>query len=138
VSRACVRFEATADGGWRPVTVLLATPKRLMGRTAPGDPGREAWLAEVLRTAKPPMLPDETAGTIEDLIGYYVGDARYEWQGALGNGHTTWCVEVRPELTVDALYQREVLRVIPKPLTRPDLKPTTEAPTTLRGYKTVK
>jgi hypothetical protein len=138
VSRAAVTFEADERGDFQPVTVWLATPKRLAGRTLTGNPAREARVAEMMRTAKPPTLRDGTTGTLEDCIGYFVGDQAQGWPGALGNGHTTWASEVRPEPTVEALFQREVLKIAPKPLVRPDLQPTTEAPTNLSGYKKVR
>jgi hypothetical protein len=135
VARAAVTFEATPNGDWKPVTVYLATPKRLQGRTLPGDPARKAWVDEILSTAKPPTLVDGSLGTLEDWIGYIVGDPKQEWPGALSNGHTTWAAEVKPTTTLTALYEREVLRIEPRPVVRPDLRPTTEAPENLGGYK---
>ena len=116
MSRAAVIFEADENGDLQPVTVYLATPERLVGRTLTGDPAREAKVAEMLRTAKPPRLPDGSTGTLEDLIGWFVGDREQGWPGAMGNGFTSWAAEVRPEPTVEALFRREVLLVRSRPL----------------------
>ena len=130
--RAMLLFERQADASWLPTTVILATPKRLQGKCLPGDPNRDARLAHILTDALPPRIDDqaEERGTFEDWITWGVYN--------LANGHTTWATEVKPEITVDAIYQREVLDVIPKPITRPELQPTTEAPTNLGGYRKVR
>jgi hypothetical protein len=127
--RAMLLFERQADASWLPTTVILATPKRLQGKALPGSPDRDARLARILSDALPPRIDDQTEerGTFEDWITWGVYN--------LANGHTTWATEVKPEITVDAIYQREVLDVVPKPITRPELQPTTEAPTNLGGYK---
>jgi hypothetical protein len=133
-----VRFARQGDGSWKPVTVFLATRARLQGRTLPGDPERDLWLAGVLTGARPPLVADgaRERGTYEDWIGWAVGDEARGWPGALGNGHDTWATEVKPELTIGQLYDREVLQIEPRALTRPDLKPTTEiAPDLLGGRK---
>ena len=131
MSRAMLLFERQADASWLPTTVILATPKRLQGKCLPGSPDRDARLARILTDALPPRLNDdnEERGTFEDWISW----GTYN----LANGHTTWATEITPEITVDALYQREVLDVVPKPITRPELQPTTEAPLNLGGYRKV-
>lgn len=138
--RACVRFARQPDGGWKPETVFLGTRLHLQGKTLPGDEVRQQWVDEILRHAMPPLLKDgeRERGTFEDWIGWAVGDSERGWPGALGNGHDTWVTEVKPELTVDQLYDREVLHIEPRPLTRQDLRPTTEIdPGSLHGYKKV-
>ena len=127
--RATLRFERQSDASWLPTTVILATPKRLQGKCLPGSPDRDARLTSIMQNALPPRVNDQTEerGTYEDWITWGVYN--------LANGHTTWATEVKPEITVDAIYQREVLDVVPKPITRPELQPTTEAPLNLGGYK---
>jgi hypothetical protein len=95
-------FERQADASWLPTTVILATPRRLQGKVLPGDPNRVALLARILQNALPPRIDDDTEerGDYEDWIDWGVHN--------LANGHTSWATEVKPEMTVDALYQREV------------------------------
>lgn len=122
------------------MTVFLGTTRRLQGKTLPGDAERDQWLAAMLANAEPPLLSDDGSterGTYEDWIGWAVGDNRRGWPGALGNGHDTWATEVKPEMSVQQLYEREVLSIEPKPLARPELRPTTEAPTNLGGYRKI-
>lgn len=130
-----VRFARQGDGSWKPVTVFLATPKRLQGRTLPGDPDRQRWLDGVLAGARPPLLRDGSRerGTFEDWIAWAVGDQERGFPGALGNGHDTWATEVKPEITITALYEREVLSTTPGPLTRPELRSTADIPAGLLG-----
>lgn len=135
-----VRYARDGDGSWKPVTVFLGSPRLLQGKTLPGDPERDLWLAGILASAKPPDLSDFGAvdlGTFEDWIGWAVGDEKRGWPGALTNGHDTWATEVAPTVSVDQLYQREVLGIEPRPLTRPDLQPTIEIPVSLGGRKRV-
>jgi hypothetical protein len=129
--RAMLLFERQADASWLPTTVILATPKRLQGKCLPGNADRDARLARLLTDSLPPRIDDQTEerGTFEDWITWGVYN--------LANGHTTWATEVKPEVTVEAIYQREVLDVVPAPITRPELRPTTEAPTGLTGRKKV-
>jgi hypothetical protein len=86
--------------------VILATPKRLQGKCLPGSPDRDARLARILTDALPPRINDQTEerGTFEDWITWGVYN--------LANGHTTWATEIKPEGTVDALYDREVADVV--------------------------
>jgi hypothetical protein len=102
MARALLLFERQADASWLPTTVILATPRRLEGKALPGDPNRDARLAMLLRDARPPRINDSTEerGTFEDWISWGVHH--------LADGHTSWSTEVKPEITVDALYQREV------------------------------
>jgi hypothetical protein len=95
-------FERQSDASWLPTTVILATPKRLQGKCLPGDPNRDARLASILQNALPPRINDQTEvrGDFEDWITWGVYN--------LANGHTTWATEIKPEVSVDALYQREV------------------------------
>lgn len=133
-----VRSIRLGDGSWKPVTVLMGSRTRLQGKTLPGDAERDLWLASILADAQPPLLRDgeRERGTFEDWIGWAVGDQERGWPGALGNGHDTWAAEVKPEVTIGQLYDREVLQITPRPLTRPDLRPTTEiTPGILGGYK---
>jgi hypothetical protein len=120
VARAMVQFERQADGTWMPWIVLLATPKRLQGKALPGDDNRDARLDRYLTGAIPPRMNDndETRGTMEDWIGWAVGDRTHDWSGALANGHTTWATEVTPTVTVDDLYQREVLDAVQTKIAR--------------------
>ena len=100
-------FERQADASWLPTTVILATPKRLQGKALPGSPDRDARLARILTDALPPRINDQTEerGTFEDWISW----GTYN----LANGMSAWATEIKPEGTVDALYQREVLDVGP-------------------------
>ena len=100
--RAMLLFERQSDASWLPSTVILATPKRLQGKAVPGDPNRDARLASILQNALPPRIDDDTEerGDYEDWIDWGVHN--------LVDGHTTWATEAKPEITVDALYQREV------------------------------
>ena len=102
MARALLLFERQADASWLPTTVILATPKRLQGKALPGDPNRDARLASILTNALAPRVNDQTEerGDYEDWITWGVHN--------LANGHTSWATEVKPEMTVDALYQREV------------------------------
>jgi len=102
MARAMLLFERQSDASWLPTTVILATPKRLQGKALPGSPDRDARLAMLLKDARPPRINDQTKerGTYEDWITWGVYN--------LANGHTSWATEVKPEMTVDALYQREV------------------------------
>jgi ADP-ribosylglycohydrolase len=99
-------FERQPDASWLPTTVILATPKRLDGRALPGSPDRDARLARILTDALPPRINDQTEerGTFEDWISW----GTYN----LANGMTTWTTEIKPEATVDALYEREVANVV--------------------------
>jgi hypothetical protein len=102
MARAMLLFERQSDASWLPATVILATSKGLQGMALPGDPNRDARLAMLLRDARPPRINDSTEerGTFEDWIGWGVHH--------LADGHTSWATEVQPEMTVDALYEREV------------------------------
>lgn len=129
--RALVSFERRPDGGWRPTTVWLATARKVEAKALPGDARRQNWMNAILRDAVVPRTDPfaEETGTWEDWI---------EWaKNALANGHDTWAVEVEPELTVDALYQREILDTTPKPMTAPNLRPSAEIPQNLGGYRKV-
>jgi hypothetical protein len=106
VPRAMLVFERQADASWLPTTVILATPNRLQGRCLPGSPDRDARLARILTDALPPRINDQTEerGTFEDWISW----GTYN----LANGMTTWATEIKPEGTVDTLYEREVANVV--------------------------
>ncbi len=115
MARAMLLFERQADASWLPTTVILATPKRLDGRALPGSPDRDARLARILRDALPPRINDQTEerGTFEDWISW----GTYN----LANGMTTWATEIKPEGTVDTLYEREVANVVASLPPRPRL-----------------
>jgi hypothetical protein len=100
-------FERQADASWLPTTVILATPKRLQGKCLPGSPDRDARLASILQNALPPRVNEftEERGTYEDWITW----GTYN----LANGMTTWATEIKPEGTVDTLYDREVADPVP-------------------------
>jgi hypothetical protein len=100
-------FEWQNDTSWMPTIVILATPERLQGRALPGNPDRDARRARYLSDALPPRINDDTdeRGTYEDWISWALN--------ACANGHTTWATEVVPTRTVDELFGREVLDVIP-------------------------
>jgi hypothetical protein len=104
MARATLLFERQADASWLPTTVILATPKRLLGKCLPGDPNRDARLAMLLPDARPPRINEHTdeRGTFLNWVDWAVN--------ALANGHTTWATEVVPPATVEALYVREVAR----------------------------
>ena len=103
--RALLLFERQPDASWLPTTVILATPKGLQGNCLPGDPDRAARLTSLLQNALPPRMDDfaEERGTYEDWV---------DWALNLANGHTTWATEVVPTATVEALYQREMVRAV--------------------------
>jgi hypothetical protein len=107
VARAMLLFERQADASWLPTTVILATKKGLQGKCLPGSPDRDARLARILADALPPRINVQTEerGTFEDWISW----GTYN----LANGMTTWASEIKPEVSVDALYQREVADVVP-------------------------
>ena len=100
--RAMLLFERQADASWLPTTVILATPKRLQGKCLPGDLNRDARLANIVTNASPPRLNDSTEarGDYEDWVDWALD--------AFANGHASWATEVRPEITVEELFQREV------------------------------
>ena len=102
MARAMLLFERQSDASWLPTTVILATMKGLQGKALPGSRDRDARLAMLLSDALPPRKPhSEERGTFEDWIDWGLYN--------LANGHTTWSTEIKPEMTVDALYVREVL-----------------------------
>ncbi len=105
-ARAMVIFDRQGGGSWLPTTVILATPDRLQGRCLPGDENRDGRLALLLDHAIPPQVDvgSATRGTYEDWIGWAVNH--------LANGHTTWTAEVAPALTIDDLFEREMLGVV--------------------------
>lgn len=133
MARALVVHERTPDGGWRPVTVFLGVPNRLMGRTLPGSASRSAGLAYILANAVRPNLDESGVtnqpGSWED----WIGGAR----NTLANGHDSWATEVDPELTIEALYKREVVGGSVTIATPDNIKPTDLVPD-LGGYKTVR
>ena len=106
MARTMLLFERQADASWLPTTVILATPKCLQGKCLPGSPDRDARLARILTDALPPRINDQTEerGTFEDWITW----GTYN----LANGMTTWATEIKPEGTVDTLYEREVANAV--------------------------
>lgn len=107
---------------WRKVGVFLATPRMLLGRALPGDADRARWFESILDGAS---RPDREAyspehGSWEDWIEVALD--------GFSNGHDSMMVEVEPELTVDMLYEREVLAITPTMQTRPDIRATEDVP----------
>lgn len=131
MAKAMVLCIRTAEGGWKPVTAYLATRNRLSVKTLPGSAARESHLRELRNAKMPTPASDGSPRTWEDWLEQVALDA-------YSNGHTTWTVMRPPTLTVDELYDRDVLGIDPRPLTRPDLQPTTVAPLDLGGYRKVK
>jgi hypothetical protein len=123
MARAFVVSERQPDTTWKPTVAFLATPTRLDAKALPGDARRSAWLAAILAGAQ------KGAGTWEQWVD--------EGVNGIANGHDLWAVEVEPELTLEALYQREVLGMTPTPMSPPSLTPSTEVPE-LGGYRKVK
>ena len=114
--KAMVVFEAQPDQTWKAVTVFQATPAHLFGKTLPGDPIREKYIAGILATVGPPRLDyTDRKGTMEDWILWA--------QDAMANGHDQWTSLVVPEKTIQLLYEREVVNVEPQPMSRPGLRP---------------
>jgi hypothetical protein len=105
-ARAMVIFDRQGDGSWLPTTVILAAPDRLQGRCLPGDENRDVRLALLLAHAITPRVDVDsvTRGPYEGWIDWAVNH--------LANGHTTWTAEVVPALTVEDLFEREVLGVV--------------------------
>lgn len=101
MSRAAVQFQRNASGGWDPAGVWLGTVTSLQSRFLP-DADLGDFARRIHETARPPTL-DSGQGSWEDWIEYALS--------ALSNGHDLHIVEVPPELTVDLLYAREVLRL---------------------------
>ncbi len=131
MARALVTQERQPDGGWKPTIVWLATRDGIEAKALPGDARRENWKNAILSDAKRPRrdpFSNET-GTWEDWIDWAAN--------ALANGHDSWAIEVEPELTLKALYEREILQVEPSPMTPPNLRPSTVVPEGLGGYKKV-
>jgi hypothetical protein len=102
MARAMLLFERQSDASWLPTTVILATPEGLHGKALPGDPNRDARLAMLLRDARPPRLNEHTdeRGNYEDWVDWALD--------AFANGHASRTTEVRPEITVEELFRREV------------------------------
>lgn len=129
MARALVWSTRQSNGTWRPVGVFLGTRRRLDGRCLAGDPERSRWFLSILddaqRPQKEPYSPER--GTWEDWIGWALS--------AHSNGHDGMMAEVPPELTADALYQREVLGITPGVLGRDGSpKPSDDVPP-LTGVK---
>ena len=100
---------------------LARLRKGLQGKALPGSPDRDARLAMLLTDALPPRINDQTEerGTFEDWITWGVYN--------LANGHTTWATEIKPEGTVDALYDGEVVNVVSSlPRMAPAMEPDPE------------
>ena len=77
-------------------------------------------MKSVLDMASPPLVGSKE-GSWEDWIGWAAG--------ALANGHDTWASEVAPELTVEQLYDREILKRAPRELGGPrELRPSASVP----------
>lgn len=132
MARAIVWHHRQGDGSWKPVGVFLGTRHRLDGRVLPGDSDRSKWFESILGDAQRPQREpyDPTRGTWEDWIGWALSNHT--------NGHDSMMVEVEPETTAEATYQRYVLGMKPSPLTPPNLRPTTEVPAGLGGVKAEK
>lgn len=129
MARALAWQHRQGDGSWKPVGVFLGTRHRLDGKVLPGDGDRAKWFASIIDDAQRPQLVPyaPTRGTWEDWIGWALS--------AHSNGHDAMMVEVEPELTVQQLYEREVLGIKPKPLSHPNLRPSDEVPSGLTGTK---
>ena len=131
MARALVTYERTPDGGFKPTIVWLATRNLIEAKELPGDARRTNYKNAILKDAQRPRRDpfSQERGTWEDWIDWAMN--------ALGNGHTTWAIEVEPELTVKALYEREILNVEPTPMSPPNLRPATVIPEDLGGYRKV-
>jgi hypothetical protein len=79
------------DQQWRPIGVILATPRTIRERHLPGDPGLTAWMVAAVRDAAAPP-----GGTLENWVSGALD--------ALTNGHDR-------DPSVDRLYAVHVLRV---------------------------
>lgn len=132
MARALLVHERDETGEWVPKGVFFAVPKRLDARYLPGDAGREAYFASLLKGSRPPFLDgvgiSTERGTWEDWIGWA--------NRSLGNGHDTWVTEVEPEVTMEKTYAKFVLGA-DVPLTKPSLQPTDALPE-LSGFKKVR
>ena len=103
-SRAAVQFLRQPDGGWLPVGVWLGTITTLQSRFLP-DAGMDDFARRIHEYARPPRLDNGTIGSFCDWIGWALD--------GLSNGHDLFVVGVQPEMTVDDLYAREVLKMSP-------------------------
>lgn len=74
----------------------------------------------ILADASRPLGDYDATGTWEDWIGWAAN--------AFSNGYDSWAIEVVPELTLDALYEREILNVSPPPTTPVNVKAESVAP----------
>ena len=128
MARAMLQYEHGDDGGWVPVGVWLATPRRLQARMLPGSASRDAFMKYVLSDAsRPHQSFSNTKGTWEDWIEWAV------W--SLTDGMIHFMTEVEPAVTLERLYARAVLgETVPGPLSDPKFTPTTEVPV-LGGIK---
>lgn len=105
MARAMVTFLRQPDASWRAVGVWLGTKTALTSRFDPSA-GLHDWVKRQHDYAHPPaIVPGGPPGTWEDWIEYGLD--------ALANGHDLMAVEVKPELTADELYAREVLQLPP-------------------------
>lgn len=118
--------EVNQGGSWVKRAVILASRKGVQARPLPGDRDLSAFLRTALKLAVRPSRPDGTPGSWEDWIGWALE--------ALSNGHDHWLVEVKPELTLKRLYQREVLGMVPEAITTEKHVPVA-APPELHGWR---
>lgn len=115
-------LKTNRGGDWVPTAVFLGTRKALQARNIPSDPALRDLVQTLLRTAVRPA--DGPTGTWEDWIPW----AEY----ALTNYYDRVALEVPPEVTLKALYQREVLGMVPEPIVTSKIQPRSTVPV-LRG-----
>lgn len=135
MSKLAIVHERTSTGDWRPVGVLLGTPKRLDMRFLKGLSGWETWGQNIAASATPPYRdgtgttsPDR--GTWEDWIDWACDN--------LGKGSDTWLTLIEhPEPSVEANFNRYVLKADPGTQSPGEQQPTGDLPP-LEGYRKVR
>jgi hypothetical protein len=100
MSRAAIQWLRNDEGKWDPVGIWFATPRGLTSRYLPGK-GIDGLFKRVHENIAPPALADGRIGGWEDAIEYLLD--------ALSNGHDLMVSEIKPSLTLDLTYAKEVL-----------------------------
>lgn len=111
--------------GWEKVGVWMAVPRLVQYRVVAGDPALVTFAEAVMEAAS---LPEDRS-----WVTWLEEQALERWS----NGHDRAFLPVEPEATIERLFEREVLGRDPATILSPELRPTTEAPTGLGGWKQI-